>query len=384
MKEDVNGTFSEEINRVTDACEPHCLNCGRPVEAGQMKCECGYELADFKCPHCGEMNEYTNRFCTDCGKKLWQSHVEFPKSAPRGCRLGDGMILDVDFIQKELVRTPHQSDGEVNAGVLRSQYVIHDRLIEEICSRWWIVSPANCISCKSKIDPLENICPQCNILHHDSNDKVVMELKTIRDDYVKIKRNIDGLSRLKWTYKLSDKDLEDYFLSLAPAIGESQFEYRQRLFKEYGENCAISYLINCEWNIYFEGACIHCGGEFEKYRLDCPSCGRNRNVPALSVLFNDDYVERESFSGQFAEFSRDVRDICMDNGGDASYIGDGIAGCPGCFNYFHYLTPEFMNARKCPHCGAHFRIDARIFQDEWDQAGLPYDEYMATYYGLKR
>ncbi len=373
-----------EIELISDTSNPHCLNCGRPAETGQTRCECGYEFADFECPHCGERNEYTNRFCTSCGKGLWQSHATFPEVAPRGCRFDDGMILDMDFLKKELVKTPHQEDGEITAGVLRLQHAPLDKLIDEICSRWWIVSPANCISCKSELDPLENVCPKCNILHYDSQDKGVMELKTMRDNYVKTERDANELSRLKWTYKLSDTDVGDYFLSLAPEIGESQSEYRKRLFKEYGENCAISYLINCEWNIYFGYACINCGSNLEKYRLDCPSCGMKKNVPALGALFNDDSLEIEKFAGQFDDFSRCVGKACADNGGDVSYYDEGIVGCPECSNYFHYLTSDFMDTQRCPHCGAHFSFTATIFQDEWDYAGIPYDEYMETYYGVRR
>ena len=371
-------------DEIIDASLPHCLNCGRPVEIGQTECECGYELADIECSHCKEMNEYTNNYCTSCGKRLWNSSVTFPNNPPRGCQFDDRLLLDSDFLEKELVRTPHQTDGEVHTEVLRSQYLIHDNIIFEICSRWCIVSPSNCISCKSEIDPFENACPKCGIVHYGHHDERVSELKSIRDNYCESERSVHELGKLKWTYKLSGIDADDYFNSLAPMIGESQLKYRQRLFREYGENCFIFYLIENEWNIYFEDACIYCGAKFEKYRLDCPSCGRQKSVPALSVLYNDDHVETESFAGQFDDFSRNVRDICMENGGDASYIDDGIAGCPGCSNYFHYLTSDFMDTQKCPHCGAHFSFTATIFQDEWDFAGIPYDEYMETYYGVKR
>ena len=369
---------------ISDTADPHCLNCGRSVEVGQTKCECGYEFADFKCPHCGEMNEYTNRFCTSCGKGLWSSSVKFPDAAPKGCIFDDRLIIDSKFLEREVVKTPHQIDGEINAGVLMSQHVLHNKLIDEICSRWWIVSPSNCISCKSEIDPLENSCPKCGIRHYSDQDRGVTELKTMKDNYVKSERSVQELSKAKWTYKMSDKDSGDYFLSLAPMVGESQFDYRQRLFNEYGENCVISFIIDCEWNIYFEDSCINCGSKFEKYRLDCPSCGMKKSVPALSAHLNDDSVEIEKFAGQFDDFSRCVGDVCMDSGGDAGYINEGIAGCPGCGNYFHYLTPEFMETQRCPHCGAHFSFTATIFQDEWDYAGIPYDEYMETYYGVKR
>ncbi|MDO5832884.1 MAG: zinc ribbon domain-containing protein [Methanobrevibacter sp.] len=374
----------EQIKLIRDNPEPYCLNCGRPVEVGQAKCECGYEFADVKCPECGEINEYTNRFCTDCGIRIWNSLAAFPQNPPKGCILGDKLILDSDFLKRELVKTPHQIDGEINAGVLRSHNLRHDKLIDEICSRWWIVSPINCISCNGVMDAFENVCPQCNIVHHVSDDKNVLELKSIKDNYVKPERDVNELSKLKWTYVLSEDDLGDYFLSLAPMIGESQGEYRQRLFREYGENCVISFLIQCEWNIYFGDNCIGCGGEFEKYRLDCPSCGMKKNVPALSVLYNDDNVEIEAFAGQFDDFSRCVTDVCRDNGADISHIDEGIAQCPQCQNYFHYLTPDFMDSQKCPHCGVHFDFNATIFQDEWDYAGIPYDEYMETYYGVKR
>lgn len=323
-------------------CEPYCLNCGRPVAIGQIRCECGYEFADVKCPHCATANEYANNYCTFCGKRFWNCLTAFPDLLAIGCKFEDGTVLDTDFIKKELVKTPHQINGEINAGVLRSNNVLHDMIISEICSRWWIVSPSNCISCKSEIEPLKNVCPQCSIAHYDANDKNVCELKSMNDNYVETKRDINALSKLKWNYRLLDDDLDNYFYSLAPAIGESQYAYRQRLFKEYGENCVISFIIKCEWNVYFEDTCIGCGGKLEKYRLDCPSCGMKKSVSALSVLFNDDPVEIESFANQFADFSRNVLDVCRDNGADISYIDDGIACCPECLNYFHYLTPDFI------------------------------------------
>ena len=369
---------------ISDDEKPYCLNCGRPVETGQVKCECGYEFKDFKCPHCGEMNEYANRFCTSCGKGLWSSSVKFPDAAPKGCVFGDRLILDSEFLERELVKTPHQKNGEISTDVLHTQHLMHARLIDEICSRWAIVSPSSCISCKGRIDPPQNICPKCGIRHYGSNDKGIMEIKSMKNNYVKTERDVKELSRLKWTYKISDTDRDDYFLSLEPMIGESQFDYRQRLFNEYGENCAIQFIINCEWDIYFENICINCGANFEKYELNCPQCGMKKNVPALSVMLNDDSVEMERFAGQFDDFSRCLGQVCAENGADTGYIDEGIAQCPGCMNYFHYLTRDFMETHKCPHCGAHFSFTATIYQDEWDREGLSYDEYMETYYGVRR
>ena len=84
-----------------------------------------------------------------------------------------------------------------------------------------------------------------------------------------------------------------------------------------------------------------------------------KDVPNLSVLLNDDYVETARFPHQYDEFSENVKNICRDNGGNITYVDYGIAGCPSCSNYFHYLTPGFIDTHRCPHFGAHFEITAK-------------------------
>jgi predicted amidophosphoribosyltransferase len=369
-----------------DSKESYCLNCGRPVRDGQMKCECGYEFVDMKCPNCRTFNPYTYNFCTSCGKKLMSHDLKFQLKPPRGCYSGntDRLILDIDFIKKESLKDPYRIDNKVYADVLRSEYLKHDKIISEISSRWWIVSPFNCKVCRRKIDPFEGNCAACSVTHHsDVYDNRVKELKTVKGNYAETERSPAELSNLKWTYKLEGADLNDYLNSLAPKIGESQLEYRKRLIKEYGENCAISYLIKIEWNIYFKNACMNCGSEFEKYNLACPSCGMIKEMPALSVLLNDEYVETESFPRQYDDFSDNVKSVCRDNGGDIQYADDGVVGCPQCSNYFHYLTPEFIDTQRCPHCGVYFNFDATIYQDESDLEGLPYEDYMEMTSGEK-
>ena len=361
--------------------EAYCLNCGRPVKEGQTKCQCGYELAEIKCPQCNAYNQYANNFCTSCGTRLRSSDVIFPQTKPRGCDYGKNneTLLDTEFLKKESLKNPYQIDNKIDTQTLRSEYLQTDKIITEISSRWWIVSPFNCKSCRSKIEPLQCDCPKCNVTHHNDNHAArIKELKTIANNYIETKRNIDELSNLKWTYKLSEKDRLDYINSLAPLIGESQLKYRQRLFKEYGENCVILFIIKIQWNRYFENICMNCGSEFQPYNLHCPSCSMKKDVPALSVFLNDDYIETDAYD----MFSDSVENICREHGGDINYIDDGILGCPECSNYFHYLTQDFLDDHRCPHCGTHFEINASFeftpphYVDDWDQYGISYDEWM--------
>lgn len=89
----------------------------------------------------------------------------------------------------------------------------------------------------------------------------------------------------------------------------------------------------------------------------------------------------------------EFKNILEENGGNISHFDEGIAGCPNCDNYFRYMTPEFINTHKCPHCGSEFLIDARIYQDEYElsglsyqdeyeRSGLSYEEYMEMFYGF--
>lgn len=363
--------------------EVYCLNCGRPVSDGQARCECGYEFADMECPVCKTYNSYTNSYCTSCGRALRGSDFRFPDIKPRGCDYEDNkIILDFDSLKQESLKNPYSINDRIYTDVLRSEYLKHEQITGEICSRWWIVSPTNCKSCQSKIKPLMNNCPKCDIYHYGAQDNRVKELKTVRNNYSETRRGMDELSNLKWNYKFSDEDLNDYLNSLAPKIGESQLEYQQRLFKEWAEDSFIKYLIKAEWNIYFENSCMNCGGEFEKYNVFCPSCGMKKDVSALSVLLGDNHVVREAFPHQLDDFSNKVIDICQSNGGDARYADSGIVSCPECSNYFHYLTHDFIATQRCPHCGVHFDFNAVIYHDEWDYEGLSYEEYIDQFYDI--
>lgn len=179
--------------------------------------------------------------------------------------------MDNDILKEELLKNPFQIDNKIHTQTLYTEFLKYGKIINEISSRWLIVSPFNCKSCQRKIEPLNYRCPTCNIPHHDDYDDRLKELKITENNYVETNRDIYELSNLKWTYKLSESDLNDYLNSLAPMIGEIQFEYRERLFKEWWETCAIMHIIRSEWNIYFENICMNCGDEFEPYNLHCPS-----------------------------------------------------------------------------------------------------------------
>ena len=362
-----------------------CLNCGRPVMEGQVRCECGYEFRDVECPNCKTYNRYTDTHCIICGIKLKGSGFRLPPSVPWGCQFKNGeAFLDTDILKSELLKDPYAVNGKVSADLLMSEFSKHNMIINEIAARWWIVSPDTCKSCGAKLHPMDVKCVKCDIAHYVGEyQNKILELKTVRDNYVESERNIEELSSLKWTYRLTDPDVIYYLNSLAPTAGESQLEYRQRLFREWIENSFIIYLLKVEWNIYFPDICMNCGTEFEKHNPECPSCGMQKNVPALSVLLSNEYVITEAFPRQFDDFTSNVAEICGDNGGDINYIDNGVVQCPKCSSYFHYLTPEFINTQDCPHCGVHFNFTARIYSTEEDLEGLSYEEYMEQFYDVK-
>ena len=224
---------------ISDVPEPKCLNCGRQVREGQVKCECGFHLADIKCPECGVKNAYSNRFCTDCGKKLWSSRIFdyeytdrlfedhiFPERLPHELR---NTSLN-RRLTKGVGRNPVLWLGLTQAattGDYKSESRKVDGHLREICSRWKVVSPDYCISCRYIIKPDEYTCEKCGS-GFIADIKRVESLRS-KNSYRKPEfRDVEA----KWTPKCSD----NYRSSLAPAAGESQFEYRERLKWEYAEN----------------------------------------------------------------------------------------------------------------------------------------------------
>ena len=43
------------------------------------------------------------------------------------------------------------------------------------------------------------------------------------------------------------------------------------------------------------------------------------------------------------------------------------------------MTHDFIDTRRCPHCGMHFDFTAHIYEDEWDVDAITYDEWMDMY-----
>ena len=221
----------DQIRLIQDNPGPHCLNCGRKVEKGQMSCKCGYELGDVNCPECNTKNAYANRVCTVCGKKLWTSDVYNYKYPER--------LFESHFINEKLPSALRNTSLEKRAkkGIgknlyryfqsdLNEQLRSVDKNLCEICSRWEVVSPNYCINCLGIIKPDEHSCSKCR---KQSDEKRVEELKTTMD-YTEPEFTDN---ELKWIAKIKNGA---YRRSLAPAVGESQFEYRERLKWEFAEN----------------------------------------------------------------------------------------------------------------------------------------------------
>lgn len=219
----------EQIRLFLDNPEAYCLNCGRRVEKGQGSCECGYELKDINCPDCNAKNAYANKFCTVCGKKLWTSdvyHYMYPE------RLFEEHLFR-ERLPNQLKNTSLEKRSQRGIGKNLSQYLSSnlagqlksvDKNLIEICSRWKIVSPNSCISCHGIVKADEYSCSKCQTTF---DKRRVYEIKA--QNYAK-PAFADG--ELKWTPKSS----ASYLPSLAPAIGESLFEYRERLKWEFAEN----------------------------------------------------------------------------------------------------------------------------------------------------
>ena len=102
--------------------------------------------------------------------------------------------------------------------------------LSEISSRWKIVSPDYCINCLGIIKPYELTCANC--ISDFSADRKRIESIQSEKQY---KRPIFDDSELKWISKNSTS----YIGSLAPDVGESQFEYRERLKWEFAENMKL-------------------------------------------------------------------------------------------------------------------------------------------------
>lgn len=234
----------EQIKLMKNTSKPYCLNCGRPVEIGQTKCECGYEFADINCPECNTKNAYTNRFCTSCGEKLWKSDVnsyEYTKRLFEHHLLKETLpyeLRNISVYKRSTNRlswfdenTFNYNDNNENWQLkvslerLNSEDLNVDKNLYEICSRWMIVSPNYCISC---FRIMSKTCDCMSTVL--TNKKRIELLKTGKNYYTEPKFDIE---ELKWTSK--NKHVT-YLGSLAPAIGESQLEYRERLKWDFAAN----------------------------------------------------------------------------------------------------------------------------------------------------
>jgi predicted nucleic acid-binding Zn ribbon protein len=225
----------EQIKLMTSKPEVSCLNCGRPVKKGQIRCDCGYEFRDIKCPECGTRNEYANRFCVSCGEKLWrfdvynyiydESHFEvhlFSKKLPHKLR----NISVSKRYESSLKPTPGKARYTGSLQSLQSSALMVDNALSEIRSRWKVVSPNYCINCLATIMQDAYSCPKCGYAFMGDNRRV--EQLRSANSYV---RPAFDLPDSKFTYIFKNNHLQ----SLAPSIGESQFEYRERLKWEFAE-----------------------------------------------------------------------------------------------------------------------------------------------------
>ena len=224
----------EEIRLAHDNPKPYCLNCGRPVEKGQSDCVCGYHFGDIKCPECNTENKYENMFCTSCGERLWNTKIfEYRYMG----RLFENHLINETIplaLQNTSIyrrnmkpsvwlgeNTYHYDD---NPEKLKTEDPDIDKNLSEICSRWRIVSPSHCISCFKIQSDI------CSCMMPFVSDERIEFLKSEKNYYIEPKFDVE---ELKWTSKYKR---ESYLRSLAPSIGESQLEYRERLKWEYAAN----------------------------------------------------------------------------------------------------------------------------------------------------
>ena len=231
----------DQIKLMLDEPEATCLNCGRPVKKGQTRCDCGYEVRSVKCPKCEAINEYTNRFCTSCGEKLWrsdvydykydESHFEhhlFKKGLPHKLR-----NTSVFKRYKSDFLIPAPGDARYEGGLEKLQS-LDSKSVDALCeirSRWKVVSPNYCINCLGVIKQEEYSCPKCGS-DFSGDKKRVEQLQSGKDNYAE---PIFDIADFKFTFRFT----ELYLGSLAPSIGESQFEYRERLKWEFAENTIL-------------------------------------------------------------------------------------------------------------------------------------------------
>lgn len=220
----------DQIRLLLDNPEAYCLNCGRTVKKGQLTCECGYQFSDIACPDCGTRNAYANRFCISCGKRLWTSdvyHYTYPERLFEEHLFNEKLpfALKNTSMEKRVQKGIGRNLNKYLSSNLAQDLKSVDGNLSEICSRWKVASPNFCINCLGIIKPGQFSCPNCRT---QFDERRVEALKT-RNSYVKpLFEDIE----LKWTAKNS----RGYLGSLAPAIGESLFEYRERLKWEFAEN----------------------------------------------------------------------------------------------------------------------------------------------------
>ncbi len=273
----------DKIKLIKDNPDPYCLNCGRPVKRDQTKCDCGYEFRDIKCPECGEKNPYTNRFCISCGKKLWRSdvyeyeyserlfehHLIFDETLP-------SELHNISLFERSLVGIAKYYPGDIgdrvgnNEEKLQSEDLKSDKNLCEIRSRWEVVSPHYCINCLSilkpeMVKPHKCTCPKCGSIYLGDKNRV----DYLRSEENKYVEPVFDKTDLKWTSKYSGF----YLGSLAPSIGESQFEYRERLKWEFAENIYRKKNIKNTIDYINRPKCINIdsneqtGGEWEIYGI---------------------------------------------------------------------------------------------------------------------
>lgn len=254
-----NRLFSDdEIKLINDALKPYCLNCGRPIEAIKEKCECGYEFANIKCPECETENAYFNRFCPSCGEKLWRFNVYdhiYDKRLFKVYILTSEVPYDLRNISVYRLDRSHRAkydSGSIKEGIGRNSEKLKledsktDKMLQEICSRWRIASPNYCINCLSILKPSASnpqsySCPKCGTQFMGMAERV---------EYLKSEKNYYAKPQFEWPdLKWTSKNKECYLDSLAPSIGESQLEYRERLKWEFAENTYRKELIKKEIDI---------------------------------------------------------------------------------------------------------------------------------------